>query len=79
MSAPAWLAAPCGCGCRPEGLEPGCPCPECQPGDGIDHEASQGIRERLTRTRMKELLLKEPLSPEEAEELDGLLHWHIHR
>lgn len=76
------LGAQCGCGCRPESAtEPGCPCKECQPGPGIDHEGNQGFKERHRRERLRYLLAKDTdlLTDSEVEELDGLLHWTIHR
>lgn len=79
---PAWGPAQCGCGCRPEGAhQSGCGCPECQPGPGIDHLAGAGAREVARRARLKELLLipDSDLTPEEAEELDEILHWTVHR
>lgn len=81
MSAPAWLAAQCGCGCRPAGLAPGCPCPECQPGPGIDHTAGRSAKSKQRAARLRHLLQKpeDELSPDEVAELDGLLHWTIHR
>lgn len=81
MSAPAWLAAQCGCGCRPADAAPGCPCKECQPGPGIDHMAGRGAKARARNDRLRDLLHRpeEDLTEAETAELDGLLHWYIHR
>lgn len=69
----------CGCGCRPPDVaEPGCPCKECQPGPGVDHEAKRYKVTVMRRKRMQYLLVKDPLTPDEAEELDGLLHLYLH-
>lgn len=80
MSAPAWLAAQCGCGCRPAACAPGCPCKECQPGSGINHLARATAKEKLRRARLRDLLLRDSddLTPAEAEELESLLSWTIH-
>lgn len=69
----------CGCGCRPPGAtEQGCPCRECQPGPGVDHTAKRRKVTVMRRGRMQYLLAKDPLTADEAEELDGLLHLYIH-
>lgn len=43
--------------------------------------AGSGAREIRRRNRLKELLRipDDQLTPEEAEELDEILHWTIHR
>lgn len=78
---PVDIASPhCGCGCRPAAaLSPGCPCKECQPGPGIDHGAWSSSKEKQRRARLSHLLRLEELTEAEAGELDGLLHWTIHR
>lgn len=77
---PAWGPAHCGCGCRPEDAHAdGCPCPECQPGPGIDYLARSGRMTARRQRRIQELLRKPRLTPEEESELDDLLHWYIHR
>lgn len=78
--------AQCACpGCKDRRAErghaSGCPCPECQPGPGIDHSAGQSRREKLRRERLKVLLARpdDDLTPEEREEMDDLLSWYIYR
>lgn len=70
----------CGCGCRrAETFGPGCPCPECQPGPGINHLGRHNLRSRQRTLRMTELLKRDDLSPEEAAELDDLLHVYLYQ
>lgn len=61
----------CGCGCRPVGLEAGCPCPECQPGPGISYRLRH--RTRIRHARIRVLMGKAQLTEDEAGELDALL------
>lgn len=74
----AWFR--CGCPrCTAHDPET-CPCPECQPGPGIDYGA---VQDRLTasrRTRMNALLRVpyEDLRPGERRELDDLLAIYLH-
>lgn len=83
MSTPTrreWLPATCGCGCRPRGLlADGCPCRECQPGQGLHKPSEQQAAERKKETRMMLLLHRTFLSLEEQDELDVLLDWYIRR
>jgi hypothetical protein len=86
------MDAPCGCGCRPAGCEPGCPCKQCQPGPGIDFRTGRrsswdpentawGARrseDAQARSRMVLLLERTHLDPLEQEELDGLLTRYVH-
>lgn len=73
--ASALTYVPCGCGCRPaDATEPGCSCPECQPGPGIIRNPSVTRRQ----TRMRELLERYDLTEDEEKELDDLLHLYIH-
>lgn len=67
----------CGCGCRPAGCAPGCPCRECQPGPGLARRDDASVN-RLRRTRrLRHLLSRDPalfpLSDDEQEELESLL------
>lgn len=64
----------CGCGCRPAGCTPGCPCKECQPGPGIPHLSKHPARSQRHSRRMTELLRKETLTAHEEQELDRLLN-----
>lgn len=78
------VASPhCGCGCRPAAARaPGCPCKECQPGPGIDHERRRHNTVAVRRERLRELLSKQDfrtLTAEEDQELEGLLHLYLHR
>lgn len=70
-SAEVDLGAQCSCGCRTEDAEgPGCPCPECQPGPGLNFVVR---RKHVLRTaRIQALLAKGTLSPEEDRELEAL-------
>lgn len=78
MSAPAYV--PCRCGCRPvSATRPGCPCPECQPGPGLEHAALRKRNSQVLETRMLLLIHRETLTDDESSELDGLLNWYIHR
>lgn len=73
-----WRSAQCGCGCRPvEATDPGCPCAECQPGEGLSygHRHNVQVSDRL---RMRVLLQRRLLTPDEEAELDGLLAAYIH-
>lgn len=79
----SWAQCPCD-RCedrrRKENLAPGCPCPECQPGPGVDH---LGNRHRLTvqrKTRMNTLLAIEweRLTTEEQGELNDLISIYLH-
>lgn len=73
---------PCQCGCRPANAPVPCGCPECSPGPGLDHDGARRrarmTRAKASRTRMQELLRKDPLTFDEETELDGLLHDYIH-
>ena len=77
------LSPHCGCGCRPRGAtEPGCGCPECQPGPGLDHSSRRNNLVATRRTRLKELIAEQEfrrLSTAEEEELEGLIHLYLHR
>lgn len=56
-----------------------CPCPECQPGPGVDFEGRQSLKARKRSARLRALLEKpDPTAAEDAE-LEELLHWTIHR
>lgn len=66
----------CGCGCRPKGCAPGCPCPECQPGPGIDYGACRLAGRGRRRDRLHTLLFRMAsgsLPDDEAQELETLL------
>lgn len=69
----------CGCGCRPAGCEPGCPCKECQPGPGLNHRAVQRQKSRDLGFRMQSLLRREHLTEAEERELEDLIHVMINR
>ena len=75
-SAPAYT--PCRCGCQPLVLT-GCGCPECGTGRGTDHTTARRTKAKARLSRMQTLLAQDPLSPEEARELDELLHLYIHQ
>lgn len=86
MSAPArteLLSPHCGCGCRPRSATaPGCGCPECQPGDGLDHASRRCNRVATRRARLKELIAEQEfrrLTADEEEEMDELVHLYLHR
>jgi hypothetical protein len=73
------------CGCKPcaarrrkQGHRPGCPCPECQPGLGIDYGLNRNNRAKARRERMKDLLQRDLLSPAEEQELEELLHLYTY-
>lgn len=70
----------CGCGCRPAGCAPGCPCRECQPGPGIDHIARYRERRPARRTRLNRLLRmpEESMTDAERDELENLLDGLVH-
>lgn len=78
-----WLSAHCGCGCRSRGAtEPGCGCPECQPGPGLDHASRRHNLVATRRERLKDLLADQEfrrLSEDEETELEALLHLYLHR
>jgi hypothetical protein len=57
----------------------GCGCLECTAGPGTDHATARRTRAKERRSRMQALLAKDPLTPEEARELDELLHLYIHQ
>ncbi len=76
-----WLPAHCGCGCRPvSACAPGCPCPECQPGPGIDYRPLHYNVTAAKRARMNVLLAeldRRPLSDSEDAELDQLIEIYL--
>lgn len=60
----------------------GCPCPECQPGPGVDHELVRRNSVAVRRARLRELLNEQDfrtLTELEDAELEGLLHLYLHR
>lgn len=74
----AWFRCACP---RCAGRDPdACPCPECQPGPGIDHLAGHNRLSVLRRARMTELLdrLDETLTTDERDELDHLVSIYLH-
>lgn len=84
MAEQAVLLSPhCGCGCRPRGAtEPGCGCPECQPGPGLDHASRRNNLVATRRERLKELIAEQEfrvLSDAEQTEMDSLIHLYLHR
>ncbi len=73
-----WMSAHCGCGCRPAAASAaGCPCPECQPGEGLTYGHAHNVKVS-DRLRMRVLLQRPLLTPDEESELDGLLAAYIH-
>jgi hypothetical protein len=73
------------CACKPckvrrtkENHAAGCPCKECQPGEGIDYGLNRNNRARVRRERMQALLRRDDLNTDEEQELDELLHLYIH-
>lgn len=61
-------------------LASGCPCDECQPGEGIDFAKHLSARSHKTRKRMKILLEKNDrgtLTPDEEIELDHVCHDYL--
>ena len=59
----------------------GCPCPECQPGPGIDYIGNGRVRTATRRAEMALLLKKSDrgtLTDAETQRLDGLLHDYLH-
>lgn len=60
---------------RVKRLAAGCPCKECQPGEGIDFAKHLSVRRQRDRLRLKELLEKNDrgvLTPAEEAELDDV-------
>lgn len=74
MSAVDVTSPHCGCGCRPVGCEPGCPCPECQPGPGLDLRRKHNARSLRHSDRLKDLLERSVLTMQEERELDRLMN-----
>ena len=70
----------CGCGCRPAGCAPGCPCKECQPGPGIDYLSRHQGRRRTSRARINHLLRipDADMTGAERDELEDLLTRLVH-
>lgn len=69
----------CGCGCRPAGAtEPGCPCPECQPGPGVNYTVRRSQAYQRRAARMRVLLEKDELTKEENAELEELFAHYIY-
>lgn len=78
--------AQCACaGCKARRQEKklvhGCPCAECQPGTGIDYNATRWNWTKVRQARMNELLADEygELTPAEQAELDYLVQVYLHR
>lgn len=68
----------CDCGCRPAGCAPGCPCRECQPGEGIKFRGRNRSLDRARQARLTHLLMLENPTPEQEAEADTLLHRFIY-
>lgn len=83
---PAWGPAYCTsscCAARRAQLEhpDGCPCKECQPGDGIDFGRKHGVRTATRRAELTLLLRKNDrgaLTPAEEARLDELCQQYIY-
>lgn len=58
-------------------LSGGCPCKECQPGEGIDFGRSHGAKTRARNAELAVLLAKPSLTPEEEVRLDELCHSYL--
>jgi hypothetical protein len=75
------LCPPCKARRAERSHAPGCPCKECQPGEGIDFDRGHGVRTATRRAEMRLLLKKNDqgnLTPAEADRLDELCHLYLH-
>lgn len=83
LSQASWAQCTCGTckGRRAPLLASGCPCKECQPGEGIDFGRTHGVRTATRRAELTLLLRKNdkgPLTPAEEARLDELCHQYIY-
>lgn len=76
---PSYCTSSC-CADRRAQLEDpeGCGCKECQLGSGIDYGAVRHNVTRRRQARMRVLLQRDLLTPDEERELDDLLHIYLH-
>jgi hypothetical protein len=84
LESPAWSQCTCK-RCKDRRLAAkllaGCPCKQCQPGDGIDFDRGAGVRTATRRAEMRLLLKKNDagtLTPAEEDRLDYLCHDYIY-
>lgn len=83
LSATSWAQCtckPCETRRRVKQLLSGCPCKECQPGDGIDYARHLSARRYQMRKRLTVLLEKNDrgaLTPAEETELDSLCSGYL--